>query len=212
MASSIRAAATAICVRTGPGGGPEVLALRRGPAMRFLPGYVAFPGGAVDPADVAHAVAWFGGKADAHRAAAIRELIEEVGLSLTADGLVAGGLVDIDAGPPEPAALHELAHWIAPLEVPVRFDTRYFVVRADVGIDPKPDGHEAVDAWWVSPADLMAGWEAGEHKLYWPTWYTVRHLAACASAEELARLEFATREPTEDEIDAMPRHVMENER
>src|SRR5438093_4566762 len=49
----LRKAASLIPVRPAPGG-PEILVLERGSGSRFLPGYVAFPGGAVDDEDEAH--------------------------------------------------------------------------------------------------------------------------------------------------------------
>src|SRR4051794_41938633 len=50
----IRRAASAVCVRPAPSG-YEVLVVQRSAASRFLPGYVAFPGGAVDVDDEARA-------------------------------------------------------------------------------------------------------------------------------------------------------------
>ena len=85
----IRRAASVVCVRAGVDGEPEVLVVRRSPESRFLPGYVAFPGGAVDADDEAHAERWFGDPPHAARAAAVRELVEETGVTLTANGLVA---------------------------------------------------------------------------------------------------------------------------
>ena len=75
----IRRAASVVCVRADGDGEPEVLVVRRSPESRFLPGYVAFPGGAVDAGDAAHAERWFGDPALAPRAAAVRELVEEAG-------------------------------------------------------------------------------------------------------------------------------------
>ena len=200
-----------ICVREGDAGEPEVLVLRRSLQSRFLPGYVAFPGGAVDPADDQRAARWFGSAAEAHRAAAVRELAEEVGLHLTAGGLASGSLEDVDAAPPHPGLLRELCHWVAPPEVPVRFDARYFTVAADPGAHPVPDGHEAIEAWWMSPGALLREWDTGGAKLYWPTWYTVTQLATCRSAAELLAFSFVTRDPTPEEETTLPRHVMENE-
>ena len=55
MSNEIRQAASLIGVRDGSDG-PEVLVIERALDHRFLPGYVAFPGGAIDPTDgVLHA-------------------------------------------------------------------------------------------------------------------------------------------------------------
>jgi 8-oxo-dGTP pyrophosphatase MutT (NUDIX family) len=84
-------------------GGPEVLLLQRHPASRFSPGAYAFPGGRVEPADVAPGVERWSrlGPAEAARRlpdvrpaeraigfwiAALREAFEEVGLLLACHG------------------------------------------------------------------------------------------------------------------------------
>jgi 8-oxo-dGTP pyrophosphatase MutT (NUDIX family) len=211
---AIRKAASVICVR-GSDAGPEVLVLRRSPQSRFLPGYVAFPGGAVDREDEAHAERWFGDPGEAHRAAAVRELVEEVGLATVVGGMVGAPAVDpfgpVDTSPPRADQLHEIAHWIAPPEVPVRFDARYFVLDSPNGLEPVPDGREADLAWWTSPAVLLSEWEAGDHKLYWPTYLTLLHVAACSRASDMLALRFETRDPTEDEVATLPTSVMEQE-
>ena len=147
------------------------------------------------------------------RAAALRELTEEVGVAGTGGGAVgvSHALRPIDEAPPAPEDLRELCHWIAPPEVPVRFDARYFTVAVHTDADPEPDGHEVADAWWVSPRTLLEEWETGGRKLYWPTWLTVTELAACATAEQVLGLHFETRDPTPHEESTMPRHVMEQE-
>jgi len=209
----IRMAASVICARPGEGG-PEVLVVERSAASRFLPGYVAFPGGAVDPGDEQHASRWFGDAAQHQRAAAVRELFEEVGLCLVAAGpvpSVGDGFAQVDAAPPRTDQLHEAAHWIAPAEVPVRFDARYYVVEAGPDAAPTADGHEAVAAWWTRPSDLLRGWERGERKLYWPTYVTVLALEACDRLDQLLSLRFDTREPTPSEERSLPRHVMEQD-
>ena len=61
----------------------------------------------------------------------------------------------------------------------------------------------------VSHGRLLAEWEAGERKLYWPTWLTVTELAACATVADVLALHFETRDPTADEEATMPEHVME---
>jgi 8-oxo-dGTP pyrophosphatase MutT (NUDIX family) len=215
VSEEIRQAASLIGVRDGTGG-PEVLVIERTVEHRFLPGYVAFPGGAVDPADRLLAERWFGDPGEAARAAAVRELVEEVGLAVTGDVVVAAGadrsIAHIDASPPSVDALPEIARWIAPVDVPVRFDARYYAARMQDAADPSPDGTEAARAWWVSPTDLLASWEAEEVRLYWPTHYTMVALAGRRDAEDLLDLRLATREPDEDDLGRLPRSVFFQDR
>jgi len=212
MAREIRRAATIVATRPGPDG-PEVLVVERSAASRFLPGYVAFPGGAVDVEDAEHARRWFGDPSEAARAAALRELIEETGIAVSSSGAAgAAGLGDVDAAPPAAGSLHEIARWIAPEDVPVRFDARYFAVELSAGVEPVADGGETADAWWVSPRTLLAEWRAGRRKLYWPTWLTVSELAGCGSVEALLALRLETREPDDDEVAGMPASVFWQDR
>jgi len=204
----IRRAASVVCVRPASSGF-EVLVVERSAASRFLPGYVAFPGGAVDADDEARAERWFGDGAHAPRVAAVRELSEEVGLTLTAAGLVAAvDLAPADAAPPRAEQIAPLCHWVAPPEVPVRFDARYFTIEGN-GVEPRADGGEIAKTWWIDPRTLLDEWARDEHKLYWPTWYTVTQVAACGTAEEAMALFFESRDPTPDEESSMPLHVME---
>ena len=73
------------------------------------------------------------------------------------------------------------------------------------GLEPTPDGSEAASAWWATAAELLADHEAGRRKLYWPTFFTLTHLAACASVADLLALRFETREPTDDDVERLPR-------
>jgi 8-oxo-dGTP pyrophosphatase MutT (NUDIX family) len=207
MEGGIRKAASVIAVRAGEAG-PEVLVLERSAASRFLPGYVVFPGGAADADDAALAARWFGSDDESARACAVRELAEEAGLLLTGEGLVSGAdLEAVHALPPAAAQLGELARWIAPEQVPVRFDARYFVVEAGGGLEPTPDGAEAVAAWWISPRALLREWETGARRLYWPTWFTMQALARAETTRELLAMKLETREPDDDELERLPRSV-----
>ena len=185
--------------------------IERSASSRFLPGYVAFPGGAVEPQDERLAESWFGDRAEASRACAVRELVEEVGLALTGSGLrdgpvpSASSIETIRSEPPSIAQLPQIAHWVAPEDVPVRFDALYLAAAADDGLEPKADGTETADAWWISPAALLEGWEAGSTKLYWPTYLTVRELARCGSVEELLTMSIETREPNDEELEHLHR-------
>lgn len=207
---ALRMAASVIAARDGHDG-PEVLVLERSAASRFLPGYVAFPGGAVDDDDALLAGRWFGDPEEAPRAAAVRELAEEVGMALTDSGVVPTGGADplaaIDSAPPLVSQLTEIAHWVAPEGVPVRFDARFFAFGAPNGVEPVPDGTETADAWWTSPRRLVTEWEDERRKLYWPTWYTVSLLVPCRSVADVLALRIETREPNDDELERIPRSV-----
>lgn len=214
----IRKAATVIVARDGEDG-MEVLLLRRGPRNRFLPGYVVFPGGALDPEDDELAERWFGTPEEAPRAGAVRELIEEAGLVLTAAGLAEVGadgdaaavLASIDADPPPPGLLPKIAHWVAPVDVPVRFDAHYFAVEAPPALEPTPDGDEADRAWWGRPIDVMEDWAERRVKLYWPTMKTMEVLTECRTAAELLSTWIEQREPELGDEERMPRSTFYQE-
>jgi 8-oxo-dGTP pyrophosphatase MutT (NUDIX family) len=179
-----RQAATVIVLRGGSER-LEVLMVQRTPKARFMGGAWVFPGGAVDAGDNQGAHPTVGERAGAsagrpphegdaaHRAAAVREVQEEAGLTL-----------------PDPAALVPFARWITPPEVTVRFDTYFFLAPAPEGQEAVPDGQEIVDARWFAPARALEGGEAGELLLVFPTIKNLERLARFASADAL--LEWAS--------------------
>ena len=85
-------AATVILLRGPPGAPPDILMIERGAALAFAGGAMVFPGGRVDPGDLAiardaHLAGGFDGLDDADAAARVacaREAFEETGLLLTA--------------------------------------------------------------------------------------------------------------------------------
>jgi 8-oxo-dGTP pyrophosphatase MutT (NUDIX family) len=205
VTGEIRQAASIILGRDADRG-LEVLVVERGASSRFLPGYVAFPGGSIDAEDAALAERWFGDRAQAGRAGVVRELIEECGLVLTATGLRPGtSSAAPDADPPRAEQLPEIAHWVAPFEVPVRFDARYYAAAPDGEVDPTPDLTETSAAWWASPGDLLLEWEDERRLLYWPTYFTMRALATCEKTSDLLALRIRTREPDDHELEWLHR-------
>ena len=154
-----RQAATVIVLRGGAQR-LEVLMAQRTPKARFMGGAWVFPGGAVD----AHE-----GEGDrAHRAAAVREVQEEVGITLG-----------------DPAALVAFARWITPEEVSIRFDTYFFLAVAPEGAEVEIDGQEIVDARWFEPARALEGCEAGEILLVFPTIKNLERIARFKTVDEL---------------------------
>ncbi len=156
-----RPAATVILLRRGgkhADRGLEFLLAKRNPGARFMPSVWVFPGGGVDDAD---------GEGDAGmRAAAVRELQEEVG-------------VEIDAGDLVP-----YSRWITPEAVPIRFDTFFFLALAPPHSPPKPDGNELVDAGWFTAREALDRHAAGDLALVFPTIKHLETLLPFANAEE----------------------------
>jgi len=187
-----RPAATVIVARQGEGR-VEVLTLRRAPGSRFAPGFVVFPGGTVDEEDAALAVRLFADEDEAARACAVRELYEETGLLLTADGLAeappGGPFEGLGFRPPMPSRLVEVSRWVAPEFLEVRFDARFFAVAAPAGLRLVPDGVEIAEARWVGPASVLSENAAGEAPLMWPTLVMLEALARCRMVEEVLALE-----------------------
>jgi 8-oxo-dGTP pyrophosphatase MutT (NUDIX family) len=138
--------------------GLQVLLLKRSEGSGFMPGVWVFPGGAVDESD--------GSGEAGFRACAIRELAEEAGLELEAD-----------------AELIAFSHWITPEEVPVRFDTRFYLALAPAHSKPRPDGFETVEAAWWEPAAALDAHRAGELELVFPTIRQLESLREFESSE-----------------------------
>jgi 8-oxo-dGTP pyrophosphatase MutT (NUDIX family) len=158
-----RQAATVILLRGGSDA-LEVLLVKRTEQARFMGGVWVFPGGALDRAD--------GAEVDpdgrAHRAAAIRELQEEAGVSLA-----------------DPARLVEFSRWITPAQVSVRFDTRFFLAELPEGQEPTIDGEECVEQGWFTPQGAL---DASAHQkivLVFPTIKHLQQLTEFDSASEL---------------------------
>lgn len=190
-------------VRDGPFG-PEVLLTIRPEHLRFMGGAAVFPGGAIapadgdpawtdastrDPAEAGAAISEPPLDALAAHVCALREAFEEVGF-LLADG-PAGRIPRLDADEPERflrdcldagvvLRTHELVpagRWVTPLGAPVRFDTRFFVVRAPDGWEPDPDPSEVADARWIQPASALKGLTTGEFMMAPPTIEMLQRLA-----------------------------------
>jgi len=145
----------------------QVLMMRRPGGADFAPGAYVFPGGSVHAEDAE--------LGDESRAAAVRELFEEVGILLArrSDGrfvrdrecsrlratLMAGvgwidGLRELRLTPAIDRLVF-LARWITPEAVARRFDTRFYMARRPAGQTVHPQPGEVVSWTWTTPAGAL---------------------------------------------------------
>lgn len=194
-------AATLILYSESHGQSALHLMIQRSPEMRFAPNALVFPGGRVDEDD--HQIAEDPSLVDvtlndvaerAHRVAAIREMLEEVGILVAA----------LSSGEPDPAAMQAAlkarlpfsavltetgsrldlslivpwATWHPRFQSHRRFDTRFYIARHHgdraVTIDEDEVGH----ARWLRAEEALADWESGAAKIIFPTLCNLERLAA----------------------------------
>ena len=81
--------------------------------------------------------------------------------------------------------IHYFSHWITPVGVVRRYDTRFFVTAAPAEQVPLHDDRETIANLWVNPADALQRHQAGELELIFPT---IKNLEAVARFETSADL------------------------
>jgi len=191
-------AATVVVMRER-GGLPELLMVERASAMSFAGGALVFPGGRVDPGDLALADLHGGDlHENAARIAAIRETLEEAGVAI---GLAPAGRMlamreRLYAGEPMGELLKEagaalaldalvpFARWL-PRGVPHKvFDTRFYLARAPDNAEPKVDGNENVRVFWASARAVLAMADRGEAHIIFPTRRNLERLALFARFDD----------------------------
>ena len=174
-ATTPRQAATVILLRGGADTA-EVLLVKRNPSMKFMGGAWVFPGGAVDSVE--------GSDDSAHRVAAVRELEEEAGVTLT-----------------DPQALVPWSRWITPAQVQKRFDTWFYLAPSPQDAAPRCDGEECVDLGWFTPQGALDAHVAGEIMLVFPTIKTLEQLGRFPTADALLQhARTTTVEPVEPRV------------
>jgi len=154
-----RPAGTVILLRGGANA-LEVLLVQRNPNARFMGGAWVFPGGAVDSAE------GYGDRA--LRAAAVRELEEEAGISIG-----------------DPEKLIAFSRWITPAEVKTRYDTWFYLAPLPPSAEATADGSEVIDARWYSPTAALEARERGELFMVFPTIKHLEQLSSFESADAL---------------------------
>lgn len=166
--------------------------------MVFAGGAIVFPGGRVDPGDrvLAARSAHLDPDDAAARVAAIRETIEEAGMSV---GIT--GTFDIDAMRAALASdadfatlldegeltldvdrLEPFARWCPNFKETRTFDTRFFLARVEPEhAEASVDATENVHLFWARAADVLAMADAGDVKIIFPTRRNLERLVSLAS-------------------------------
>ncbi len=204
--TKLRKAASLLICRDGEKG-LEVLVLKRSSAMRFLPGFLSFPGGSLDATDAplrscwSHPVTGNEQADDADYAAgALRETSEETGL-LPAVCDSQGQTQTVFLDKTRQQALLEgtstfvellealrlqidgrnlrfVGRWITPPFMPKRFDTRFFItVAAGAADELRVNPDENEWAAWYRPSDILGRVLAKEEKAAPPTQAMLRAMA-----------------------------------
>jgi ribonuclease/clavin/mitogillin len=184
-------------------GSREVFVVARAPALRFLGGFLAFPGGKVHSSDEALA-----GKTPgltAQHVAAVRELFEEAGVLLARDAggayLTAENLLPLRRElMAEQLTFHDLlaehklhlfpedltfaGSLVTPPFAPHRFDTAFFVGVIPPGQMAEVWPGELTEGSWHSAEEALADWNAG-HNLVSPPTVTLLQAICGRPVEEL---------------------------
>jgi 8-oxo-dGTP pyrophosphatase MutT (NUDIX family) len=160
--SELIPAATVIVQRQSQHG-VEALLLNRNKALNFAPGLWVFPGGRVDPAELAL-------PADAleqARMAAIRECEEEAGVYLNSEQLT------------------PFAHWTAPEGSPKRFSTWFFIATVNDDVEIVIDDGEIVDYQWLPLADALQQHRAGSLPMLPPTYICLSQMCRFEQTQQI---------------------------
>ncbi|WP_114228724.1 MULTISPECIES: NUDIX domain-containing protein [Sphingomonas] len=196
MADDAIPAATLVVMRDMADGPPELLMVTRTARMAFAAGAMVFPGGRIDDGDRALAAS----DEDAAKVAAIRETIEETGLSVGLPPAAPPSLQEhLHAGAPfadlldrhglalDLAALVPFARWKPTFKHTRRFDTLFFLARAPANPPPlRPQPGECDGAEWLTAAAVIARVAAGTANAIFPTVRNLERLAQFASFNDAA--------------------------
>jgi glyoxylase-like metal-dependent hydrolase (beta-lactamase superfamily II)/8-oxo-dGTP pyrophosphatase MutT (NUDIX family) len=192
---TFRDAACVVLVR-GQGPALEVYWVRRGEAVPFQPGFMAFPGGKVDAADAEFPVPGVPDEFErAARVCAVREALEETGVLVGVRGDVAPGslatareallagratLADVTrehGWTLAPESLTFAGRWQTPVFAPVRFDTLFFLAFLPPGQEASVIPGELASGEWVKPLEALERYRHGQLTFAAPILWTLIALA-----------------------------------
>ena len=193
----------AVVLLRGHGLDLETWWVRRSDNVPYMPGFEAFIGGTIEPADAELPVDGAADDADrVLRACAIREAFEEAGVLValaehpagcTPERLVAARqrLLGGEVGFPALAwecgwrfradLLTFAGRWHTPAISPLRYDTTYFIARAAEGQEPEAHTAELAAGEWIRPLEAIDRYHEGRATFAPPILHT---LLALAEGEE----------------------------
>ena len=194
-AKTFRDAACVVLVR-GHGPSLEVYWVKRGDAVPFQPGFMAFPGGKVDAADAAFPMSGVDDEFErAARVCAVREALEETGVLIGLRGevdsasLAAGRSALLEGRATlaevarengwalDPGSLSFAGRWQTPVFAPVRFDTLFFLARLPSGQEASVIPGELESGEWVRPLAALDRYRHGQLTFAAPILWTLIALA-----------------------------------
>ncbi len=195
-------AATLVVMRDAASGPPDLLIVERAKAMAFAPGALVFPGGRIDPGDEALAATLPPIEQAPARVAAIRETIEEVGVSIGLDPVPTPGQLAsirraLHDGQPFGAALAAVdatldlnalayfARWRPDHQRVRTFDTHFFLARLPAGAGTATvDATENVRLLWATAHQLLADADASRVTIIYPTRRNLERLAQFTTIDD----------------------------
>ena len=195
----------------------QILLLRRPDTSRFAAGAYVFAGGVVDdsnasPEGLGLLPVSLREPEGAAAVAALREMFEETGIlpcdtpvdpvvaRRVREELLAGKIGFAQAAVSMGAVFHNvraayLSRWITPARFARRYDTRFFLAVLNAPGPPTPNLTDELDGYlWITPADAVRRFAAGDLPMLFPTRRTLQALAGEADLDRLLE-RCRTREP-----------------
>lgn len=171
---TIKPAATILLLRQHATEGIQALLLRRNKALKFASGFWVFPGGKIEPEELAAAE----NDLEAAKIAAVREAKEEANVDILPDDL------------------YFFSHWTTPTMERKRFATWFFFAEAKSdNWEITVDGSEVQAHLWLSPKSAFEKLVSQEIILMPPTYVSLQRIQYCKNMEEV-KAELSRSEPT----------------
>lgn len=171
---NIKPAATILLLRQHTTKGIQALLLRRNKALKFASGFWVFPGGKIEPEELAAAKS----DLEAAKIAAVREAKEEANVDIAIDDLCF------------------FSHWTTPTMERKRFATWFFFAEAkEDNWEIQVDGSEVQEHLWLSPKEAFEKLATQEIILMPPTYISLWRIQHCQTMDAV-KAEFSRSAPT----------------